>query len=69
MKEKVIGNSQGGFSNSKSCLTNPITFCDKMIRFVDEERTVGVIYLNFSKALDTVSHISVSKLRHYGLDR
>lgn len=46
----------------------PIAFCNKIIRFVDEERTVDAIYFNFSKSLDIVSLIFVFKIRHYGLD-
>ncbi|GAB0209751.1 mitochondrial enolase superfamily member 1 [Grus japonensis] len=37
--------------------------------WVDEERAVDVVYLDFSKAFDTISHnILISKLRKCGLD-
>jgi len=40
-----------------------------MTGWVDEERAVDVVYLDFSKALDTVSHnILLGKLRKCGLD-
>jgi len=40
-----------------------------MTGWVDEGRAVDVVYLDFSKDLDTVSHdILLGKLRKYGLD-
>ena len=40
-----------------------------MTGWVDEGRTVDVVYLDFSKAFDTVSHdILLGKLRKCGLD-
>ncbi|GAB0204550.1 mitochondrial enolase superfamily member 1 [Grus japonensis] len=68
-EEKVIGRGQHGFTKGKSCLTNLIAFYDGMTGWVDERRAVDVVYLDFSKAFDTVSHnILVSKLRKCGLD-
>ncbi|GAB0208584.1 mitochondrial enolase superfamily member 1 [Grus japonensis] len=46
-----------------------IAFYDDMTGWVDEGRAVDVVYLDFSKAFDKVSHnILVSKLRKCGLD-
>jgi len=38
----------------KSCLTNLISFYDKVTHLVDESKAVGVVCLDISKAFDTV---------------
>ncbi|KAK4826215.1 hypothetical protein QYF61_006159 [Mycteria americana] len=63
-----IRHSQHGFMKGRSCLANLISFYDQVTRLVDEGKAVDVIYLDFSKAFDTVFHsIFLEKLAAHGL--
>jgi len=68
-EKEDIRSSQHGFTKGKSCLTNLIAFYNGMTGWVDEGRAMDVVYLDFSKAIDTVSrNILLGKFRKCGLD-
>jgi len=48
--------SQHGFMQGKSCLTSLISSYDQVTHLVDEGKAVDVVYLEYSKAFDTVPH-------------
>ncbi|KAJ7407773.1 RNA-directed DNA polymerase from mobile element jockey-like protein [Pitangus sulphuratus] len=52
----VTGQNQHGFMRGNSCLSNLISFYDKITHLVDQGKPVDVTFLDFSKAFSTVSH-------------
>lgn len=55
--------SQHGFMKGRFCFTILISFCDLATCLMDEGKAVAVVYLDFSKALDTFSYnVLVMKL-------
>lgn len=61
LKDKMIGSMDGGG------VINQIVFINEVTRLVDKGRPV-VVYLDFSKAFDSVSHnILIDKLTKHSL--
>jgi len=52
----LIGNSQHGFREKKSCLTNLLEFSENVTGWLDGGKPVDIIYLDFQKAFDKVPH-------------
>ena len=67
-QHKLILDSQHGFRPRRSCLSNLLIFLEEVTSYIDKEYPVDVIYLDFSKAFDTVPHRRlISKLTAQGI--
>ena len=56
MDHQRIKETQHGFIPGISCLTNLLTFLERVTSYIDSSFPVDVIYLDFSKAFDKVPH-------------
>ena len=60
--------NQHGFLRNRSCLTNLLSFIEKITTMIDAGSSVDVIYLDFTKAFDKVPHRGlILKMRAVGL--
>ena len=67
-ENKIIKDSQHGFRNKRSCLTNLLDFFYEVFNSYDETKAVDIIYLDFQKAFDTVPHKRlISKVKAHGI--
>ena len=64
----LLDQRQHGFLNDKSCTTNMASFSDSVVLSINDCKTFGVdvVYFDFSKAFDSVSHdLILYKLKYY----
>ena len=67
-RHKLIIDSQHGFRNNRSCLTNLLEFYNYIFSNYDERVPSDIIYLDFKKAFDTVPHKRLLiKLKAHGM--
>ena len=67
-RHKLIMDTQHGFRNNRSCLTNLLEFYNHVFSNYDERIPSDVIYLDFKKAFDTVPHKRLLiKLKAHGM--
>ena len=67
-KYKLILETQHGFMPKKSCLSNLLLYLEDVTNLVDQGLPVDIIYLDFSKAFDSVPHQRLlAKLTAHGI--
>ena len=72
IKDEILGHTslyldqrQHGFMSNKSCTTNMVHFCDSLALSLNNDKRSDVIYFDFAKAFDSVSHdIMLHKLKY-----
>ena len=65
---KLLYDSQHGFRQRRSCLTNLIEFFHCMLSEYDQCRAIDILYLDFQKAFDKVPHRRLmTKIRALGI--
>ena len=65
----LMNTSQHGFVKNRSWLTNLLEFLEYVCNYIDKGLPVNVIYLDFRKAIDKVSHKSLMvKVKAHGIE-
>ena len=63
-----LNSTQHGFRPGRSCLSALLDVFDNIMHMLDSDSSVDMVYLDFSKAFDTVDHgILLHKLRALGI--
>ena len=66
--QKLLYKSQYGFREDHSTELASLELCDRIFRYLDEGKLPITIFLDLSKAFDTLDHdILLHKLKYYGI--
>lgn len=67
--KKVTASNQHRFIKRKSCLTNLLAFYGEVASSLDEGRIADIVYIDFSKAFNSLSHnIFIDKMMKHTAD-
>lgn len=67
-ENKLYAESQHGFRNKRSCMTQLLQVMNDLTKIIDEGDTMDMVYLDFKKAFDSVPHKRLLlKLSGYGI--
>ena len=65
---KFFSNCQHGFRQHRSCVTQLLEVMNDLTTLLEDKEDIDIIYLDFSKAFDTVPHQRlINKLKAYGI--
>ena len=68
--QNILNPLQHGFRPNHSCQTQLIDFIDEIQRSMNDRQQTDLIFIDFSKAFDTVPHIRLlNKLKFHGIRR
>ena len=68
VSKSLFYKSQHGFKKQHSTETAALEFIDRIVKFLDNGKLPVAVYLDLSKAFDTLDHnILLHKLNHYGV--
>ena len=69
INNNILSTAQHGFISGRSTQTQQIHFLDKITQLHDNYQQTEIVYLDFSKAFDTVSHRKLLHvLDHYKIE-
>ena len=67
-RNNLLSDQQHGFTKGRSCQTNLLEALEEWTRWLDEGKSVDIIYLDYQKAFDKVPHRRlIKKLSAYGV--
>ena len=69
IRNKLFSTQQFGFIKGRSTVLQLLNVIDSWTKALDREESVDVVYLDFMKAFDIVSHKRlIGKLKSYGIE-
>ena len=64
----LFSSCQHGFRKHRSCVTQLLEVMNDFTNFIENKKNIDILYLDFSKAFDTVPHERLlTKLKAYGI--